>query len=454
MLASEKQEPVNAFVTCMQVAITGIAFICILFFGYGNLQMFKWFEEIDLSVWAGFLSWGGFVCVFCFRYHSFGKVCRDPVCVCIVLFMLNVIIVGYLNGVLIYGQPLLGIVRSLVRWGGLMIYPTLLMLGNVPVLEKRIIKFLLIVGVSSMALSMLTQIFALYDVLFIRVPEQRMEITRAPRIFIESAGFSLFFFIVHWFHNRSLKKLWFLLLAAIIFYVMAFAILSRRHFVLIPIVLIYFIIRNLPFHIALKILLICMAILLLLFLSIPSFYDYMVEYGRNLWDTFFNPHSESYGSAQIRVTGLQYYWDYFKQSNFIGFGKISIKHGDITNPIAVALNDKNSCMVLSDLGIIGALFEWGFSGLVILGASLYVCFRRINFIKTYGLLEQRLLAITIELCFIFQFCRLGPFWADSSGDYMAFVLYMYLLAANHNRLLKTGSVAETVLMPGRSNVKF
>jgi hypothetical protein len=318
-----------------------------------------------------------------------------------------------------------------------MIYPTLLMLGNVPVLEKRIIKFLLIVGVSSMALSMLTQIFALYDVLFIRVPDQRMEITRAPRIFIESAGFSLFFFIVHWFHNRSLKKLWFLLLAVMIFYVMAFAILSRRHFVLIPIVLIYFIIRNLPFHITLKILLICMAILLLLFLSIPSFYDYMVEYGRNLWDTFFNPHSESYGSAQIRVEGLQYYWYYFKQSNFIGFGKISIKHGDITNPIAVALNDKNSCMVLSDLGIIGALFEWGFSGLVILGASLYMCFRRINFIKTYGLLEQRLLAITIELCFIFQFCRLGPFWADSSGDYMAFVLYMYLLAASQNRLLKT-----------------
>ena len=89
LLANEKQRPVSTFATCMQVAITGIVFICVLF--YGSLFLFKWFEEIDLRVWAGFLSWGGFVCVLFFRYHSFGKVCRDPVCVCIILFMLNLI---------------------------------------------------------------------------------------------------------------------------------------------------------------------------------------------------------------------------------------------------------------------------------------------------------------------------------------------------------------------------
>lgn len=435
LLASEKQKPVSAFATCERIAITGIVFICVLL--YDGSSFFKQFEGFDLEVWAGFLSWGGFVCVLCFRYHSFGKVCRDPVCVCIVLFMLNIIIVSYLNGVLVYGQPLLGIVRSLVRWGGLAIYPTLLMLGNVPGLEKRIIRFFLIVGVASMALSMFTQIFDLYDVLFLKAPEERMEIIRAPRLFMRIAVFSLFFFIVHCFHNRSLNKLWFLLLAGFIFYVIAFAILSRRHIVGIPIVLSYFIIRMLPYRTSLRILLICMAILLLLFLSIPPFYAYMVEYGHNLWDTFFNPHSSSYGSAQIRVETLQYYWNYFKQSNFIGFGIVSTVHGDITNPITAALRTEYSVMYLADLGIVGALFGWGFLGVVILGASLYVCFRRIYFIKRYGLLEQRLLVITIELCFIFEFCRLGPFWADNALNYVVFVLYMYLLAASHNRLLKT-----------------
>ena len=438
MSANENQRPVSAFATCMRVAITSIVFICVLF--YGSLSMFKLFEEIDLFVWAGFLSWGGFVCVLCFKYHRFGKVCRDPVSVCIVLFMLNIIMVSYITGVLVYGQPLLGIVRSLVRWGGLTIYPTLLMLGNVPGLEKRIIKFLLIVGVSSMALSMFTQIFDLYDVLFIRAPYERMGTIRAPRLFIRIAVFSLFFFFVHCFYSRSLKKLLFLLLAGMMFYVIAFAILSRRHFVLIPIMLIYFIIRNLPFHISLKILFVCMAILLLLFLSIPPFYAYMVEYGSDLWDSFFDPQSSSYGSAQIRVESLQYYWNYFKQSNFIGFGKISTTRGDTTNPIAVALSEEHSGMYLTDLGIIGVLFQWGFSGIVIVGASLYVCFRRIYFIKTYGLLEQRSLATTIELCFIFELCRWGPFWADLYFNYVVFLLYLYLLTAIHNRLLRTRSV--------------
>lgn len=434
-LANKKQRPVGAFVTFERVTITGIVFICVLL--YGSLSLFKQFEAIDLKVWAGFLSWGGFVCVFCFRYHSFGKVCRDPVCVCIILFMLNLIIVSYINGVLVYGQPLLGIVRSLVRWGGLAIYPTLLMLGNVPELEKRIIRFFLIIGVAAMALSMLTQIFDLYDVLFIRPPVERMGIMRAPRLFIRIAVFSLFFFIVHCFHNRSLNRLWFLPLAGMIFYVIVFAILSRRHIILIPIVLIYFVIRMLPFHISCKVLLSCMAIILLLFLSTPPFYAYMVEYGSDLWDTFVDPRSRGYGLADVRVAGLQYYWDYFKQSNYIGFGKISTIHGDITNPIAVALSAEHSGMYLADLGIIGALFQWGFSGLLILGASLYVCFRRIYFIKRYGLLEQRLLAITLELCFIFEFCRLGPFWADYTLNYVVFLLYMYLLATIHNRLLKT-----------------
>ncbi len=429
LLANENQRPVSAFATCMQVAITGIVFICVLLFGGSSSLFFKQFEEIDLTVWAGFLSWGGFACVLCFRYHSFGKVCRDPVCVCIILFMLNLIIVSYINGVLVYGQPLLGIVRCLVRWGGLAIYPTLLMLGNVPGLEKRIIRFFLIIGVAAMALSMLTQIFDLYDVLFMRATHERMGIIQAPRLFIRIAVFSLFFFIVHCFYSRSLKKLLFLLLAGMIFYVIAFAMLSRRHIVLIPIVLIYFIIRMLPFHISIKTLLISMAIVLLLFLSIPSLYAYMVDYGHDLWDTFFVLQAKGYGSAEIRIEGLQYYWNYFKQSNFIGFGKISTAHGNITNPIAAALTADRSVMYLADLGIIGALFKWGFSGIVILSASLYVCFRRIYFIRKYGLLEQRLLATTLELCFIFEFCRLGPFWADHSLNYVVFVLYMYLLAA-------------------------
>ncbi len=437
LLAHEKQRPVGAFVTCMRVAITCIVFICVLLCGSGSLPLFKWFEEINLSAWAGFLSWGGFVCVICFRYHSFGKVCHDPVCVCIVLFMLNIIIVSYLTGVLVYGQPLLGIVRSLVRWGGLVIYPTLLMLGNVPGLDKRIIKFLLIVGISSMALSMFTQTFDLYDVLFIRAPFERMGIIRAPRLFIRIAVFSLFFFIVHCVYSRSLKKLLFLLLAGMIFYVLAFGIVSRRHIVLIPVVLSYFIIRGLPFHISSKILLISMAIVLLLFLSMPPFYAYMVEYGSDLWATFFDPGAQGYDSVNIRLKGLQYYWNYFEQTNFIGFGYISTVHGDIANPVTAALTAEHSVMSLGDLGIIGAIFTWGFSGAVILGASLYVCFRRIYSIKTYGLLEQRLLAITIELCFIFEFCRLGPFWADHTLNYVVFVLYMYLLAASHNRLLKT-----------------
>ena len=180
-----------------------------------------------------------------------------------------------------------------------------------------------------------------------------------------------------------------------------------------------------------------MAIILLLVLSIPSFHTYMVEYGHDMWNSFFNPAAQGYGSGDVRVKGLQYYWNHFKKSNYIGFGYISNIHGDITNPIAVVLSADDAVMYLADLGIIGALFRWGFSGAAILGASLYVCFRRIYFIKTSGLLEHRLLAITIELCFIFEFCRLGPFWIEKALNYVVFVLYMYLLAASHNRLLKT-----------------
>ena len=128
-------------------------------------------------------------------------------------------------------------------------------------------------------------------------------------------------------------------------------------------------------------------------------------------------------SVYVRQKGMQFYFDQFVQTNFMGIGWISAVTSSHNNAI---LKANISGMKLVDLGVFEVLFRYGLLGLLVYLRFMWVALRQVKFLNRYGDTPTRVIALTLGMFLTAKIVSLNTIYFFP-GHCLFYAVIMYIL---------------------------
>jgi len=128
------------------------------------------------------------------------------------------------------------------------------------------------------------------------------------------------------------------------------------------------------------------------------------------------------GNVGIRVFGIEYYMNLFKESGYIGIGMYSNKlsSSDVFN-----LGREAFSYNPADHGIFAVLYQFGFPAIALTLIFLFHIFRDLKVIRFQGLPEHSPIAMAIHLYLVFSIIGLlAIFWKPVESLWVGIMLFL------------------------------
>ncbi len=322
-----------------------------------------------------------------------------------------------------YGQPLSVLIRRPLMYAGFLIFPLLFFVGPDKKFPERWMN--IFVAISIVA-AILTTLASMYPNITYFLNEEtvsnRFGKTRIGRI-METPILIAFFYCLSILFNIKIKFrsfIFLLICIALLIYPTIFVNLSRGKIIGICLTFIFFIVYHLSRRKSLPLI----SIIIILLFSYLSFSEDTVS------TNIFTQVSESVkqellmkdGTIGQRISGIEYYYDEFRQSSFIGIGMVSAEES-IENPISYGQFYYR--YNFNDLGFFGVILQFGFPAIILTIIILRRIFNDLIFIMQYGNVASQNLAMGLYLyliygCITFQHL----FFLGKNSFYFGIIFYL------------------------------
>lgn len=138
------------------------------------------------------------------------------------------------------------------------------------------------------------------------------------------------------------------------------------------------------------------------------------------------------GNVGIRVFGIEYYMNLFKESGFVGIGMFSNKLPG-TDPLMTGAESFRYNP--ADHGIFAVLYQFGFPAIILTVIILLRIFRDLKLIRQHGLMAFRPIAIALHLYFIFSIIGLWAiFWKPIESFCIGIMFFMIWQMSESTRI--------------------
>ena len=306
----------------------------------------------------------------------------------------------FFTGTLLYGQGLQEIVRRPLFYYALFIFVPLFYYPIDASTLKRLNMVIVVIGVS----------LALFQSIFSFVPDigkiilndnayiaSRFELTRMT-VMSAMTPCVLYatFYLITAFSMRKNNILFALGLAILLYYIF-FVYMARSIIFGLGIVLLLFCV----FYPAVRKRLLSwgLLVLLLLILSQPFVKFGPIEMIKESVISVEDEASSIEGTVGIRMRGIKYYWHEFQKTWYVGTGLVSSVRGTDTN---VGIGMIEYKFNPADQGIFSVVMQFGFQALILTGVICYRMFRDLRFVIRYGILDLKIIALSIQLFLLFK----------------------------------------------------
>ncbi len=333
----------------------------------------------------------------------------------IVFIYLSVIISYIFGGVIHYGQDIFRIGRALFWFSGLLIYFFLIYRARSDDHVYQIFNLLIIYGLSAAVFAILVVTFpALQGYVQPVVIDNRFGLTRYGRIAEDSIALSFYYFLTcislrkHHYKSSVLANSFYYIGLLITFLTIYFVHMSRQKIFAVTMTVILFLtysLHNREFKKKVSYAFICIAIVgLSIVLAFPN------NFIANFYDAIVNSLDTSYAEGEnvslaLRISGIEFYFNEFLKTKLIGVGWISSASDASDNEIVQATNDY--WLNFTDLGIFGALFQYGIIGIVVLILFFVLSFKKTRSLLESGLEKNMTISVTVGLFLLMKIMSLN-----------------------------------------------
>jgi O-antigen ligase/polysaccharide polymerase Wzy-like membrane protein len=147
--------------------------------------------------------------------------------------------------------------------------------------------------------------------------------------------------------------------------------------------------------------------------------------GTTLYESYFSVKEEyrrGDGTVGIRLEGIAYYGQMFRDSGYLGIGLSSNRLAG-SDPYRIGREDLQYNP--GDHGIVSVLYRFGFPGILLTMLILIRMFRDLASIRRYGLPEHKTIAMGVHLLLVASIVGLGPlFWKDTMSIWTGLMFFM------------------------------
>jgi hypothetical protein len=374
------------------------------------------FESLELSMYFSLWNYVILAGICLFYPTRLRYLVQDKYFILIVLFFVNCAFVDYVSAHFLYKQPLLGIVRTTFRYGGLWVYPLLFMVID-DRFFRRLINILLILGLIGALFTILLALWPnVAESLFNeKTISERLGRLRLPVLF-DSMVYLIFFY--SYVRMVKFKNIIWGIIWCILFFVIFYIEMTRQIMLSFLGAMLLFVAFHLRFQQKLRFFCLVLVLFVVILSTMPVAFDRFVE----MINSFIDVSAEGYGQISVRQEAIAFYWEQFQKTDYVGFGRISITHGG-SNPIQEEFDaELGGRMFIDDLGLLGSFFQYGFGLLLIVVFMLVKAFKNIHFILKHSNSSDYVITSSIELLLVAEIIRLGPFF---TFEYSAFIFSLY-----------------------------
>lgn len=397
------------------------------------------FKAYDVTKYMSLLNYILFTCLCIFASGRFRVLLRDKYFTLFLLFLINGAFVDCVIASTQYQQPLLGILRTIFRFGGLLVFPILYLTMDERMF-RRLIKALVILGCFGAFFSIVLKCIPSLAESIVQEGriKERFGRIRLPILFDSMVYFIFFYSLVKMvkFKNIAWGAMW-----AVLFYVICFIGMTRQIILSFTGTMLFFFAFRFRIRESLVIFTILLFLLGVTLVVSPD----AVDLFDNTIDSVINSSSEGHRNIAVRKDAVAFYWEQLQKTHYLGFGRISTVHGG-TNPILAEISRGagGGGLVTTDIGLIGSFCQYGFGLLLIVIAAYYYAFSDIR--RVISRCSQRDYAVlaAIELLLIAEILRLGPFF---SFEFCAFYGSLWLfIVAYYSKLYKVQEEYEKIAL--------
>lgn len=343
----------------------------------------------------------------------------------IILSYCATVIPNVLSAYMLYGQPLMGVIRTFFWYGGWAFLLALILWGADVNLALRLVHVFVLLGVVAAILGCLVTLFpGLRFLITEEAISERFDLTRI-NILPQAVQFAFYFCLVSLCSLGLNKARAFKLIACLIvtFFSIFFINLSRQAIIATCIVLTYFTIKYLRKQMEMRYLLIILGVILAGLFSV-GFFDIVEQSVSSAYERGgYGGYAYYVKSFNVRIEGIRFFWNQLRETNYIGTGKISTTHGDRNIILDVHEEDRINW---TDIAIFGTLGMYGFPAILLVVIAYWKSFRDINLIRRYSSsLSMLTIAITIELFLLAGIIQWGmsPFY-ETAAYYYSFIFFV------------------------------
>ena len=342
----------------------------------------------------------------------------------IVWILILVFIPTYIYLVIINGLSTTEVLRASFEYSGLLIFIVLVAYradsSFVIRINNIVIKLASIIVVALVALSFFPD---LADSILVET-SQRYDRIRlgAPKGLEAVVGYAFFYVLVMCTRadlDIQKKIPYYLLFFVYSWYFIAVAMGRRTIFALFAVVIFYFFTR---LNRGQKIrLLFTLPFLFALIFAIPQS-ENLLDLIRLSFYTAVEEYQYGEGNVGIRLFGIEYYLDLFKQSGYIGIGmgsnRLSITNAYLWGMEQFRYNP-------NDHGIFTVLYQFGFPAIALTIFLLFRIFRDLKIVSLCGMTDHQAIAMAINLYLYFSIIGLlAIFWKPSESLWVGIMFFM------------------------------
>ena len=328
-----------------------------------------------------------------------------------------VLIPTFTTGVLHYGQSPVELLRLPLMYNGLFVFAILFIYRS----DERFMVQLnwLIIGLSLMG--------TLFAIGLSFYPEM------APTLLAKSAilpnrfgrprfgnsmggeAYSIFFLLTTLVERRQSRQTRSLQIAALFVfaYYLLFVYMGRGHLMTIVLSLLFFAIFHFGIHKSLPLVVALLLIVVVIeVFANNSVVEMIEEHLQSTREEF----QYGDGNVGIRVDGIHYYMDKFRETGYMGIGLLSTTRASNTDIVLTMLIDKYNP---ADIGIFGAITQFGFPAVILMIIILIRMFCDLNIVARKGSVNHKLMASALQAFLIYNIVGMGHmfFWHKSSLEW-------------------------------------
>ena len=375
----------------------------------------------QLSVYCSLWNYLLFVGI-CLLYSKRLKyLVKDKYFILILLFLLNCAFVDFVSATILYHQPLVGILRTTFRYGGLLVYPLLFITVDKHRFQY-VIKTMIIIGFIGAILAILLIIWPSFAESLIvkeRISE-RFGWTRLPILFACAVYFMFFLSYVQIIKYNKYNWAWIWFLS---FFVIYYINMTRQIMLSFLGAMLLFAMFHLKIRRLFKVFAFFLVITTVVLLISSEVFSVFSESINSIIDAS----AKDYGNVSVRKEAIEFYWDQFQQTDYVGFGRISTTHGG-QNPIEGEFDaEAGGRLFISDIGLIGSFFQYGFGLLLIVIVAYIYAFADIRRVINRVNQSDYAIITAIELLLVAEIIRLGPFFTFEDSAFF-FSLYFFIIS--------------------------